>query len=294
MNRNSFKAVFAVCLVLGLASLTFGQQRFKVWAECNRGCDRPSYPKTMHFEYGDGFQIATSTDYPQDGVFITKDSFQTTTEFKFEENSRKYFVNKSTDVRVNPTLNAILLKVYQIGEYCESHNVKGSFSETGRFKVLADLRRHLGLKAPISPRGTKEANGEVGLPTKVQSFLNKNYVGWKLTAIANGCFDRFKHDIIIGDFDGNRRDDYAVKFIHNQKGYIIAFLDRGASYEHHLLVNTSARDVLNKGLSMERKGERIENRDGTAYRLLNDALNIGTCESHGCLYIYRNGSFNCG
>lgn len=155
MKSNSFKALFATCLVLGLASLTFGQQRFKVWAECNRGCDRPDYPKTIHFQYDRNFHITTSTDYSNDGVFVTKDSFQTMTEYRFEENSKKYFVSKSTNARVNPTLNAILLRVYELGDYCETNNIKGQFSETGRFKALADLRKHLGIIAPISPRGPK-------------------------------------------------------------------------------------------------------------------------------------------
>ncbi len=159
MKRTFFRALFAICFVLGLASLTFGQQRFKVWAECNRGCDRPSYPKTIHFQYDRNFHITTSTDYPQDGVFITKDSFQTTMEYKFEENARNYFVNKSTGRRVDPKLNAILLKVYKLGEYCESNNTKGSFSETGRFAALAELRQHLGLAAPVRPRaGLKRTN----------------------------------------------------------------------------------------------------------------------------------------
>jgi hypothetical protein len=153
MKGIFFRALFAICLVLGLASLIFGQQRFKVWAECNSGCDRPSFPQTIHFQYDRNFHISTSTDYPQNGVFITKNSFQTTTEYTFEENSRNYFVNKSTGRRVDPALNTILLKVYKLGEYCESKNIKGSFSETGRFAALAELRQHLGLAVPVRPRG---------------------------------------------------------------------------------------------------------------------------------------------
>jgi len=148
MNRNSFKALFATCFVLGFASLTFGQQKFKVWSECASGCDRPSHPTSVHFDYSGGFQISVELYYP-DGVTITKDNFRTTTEFDLYH---KNFVNKKTGRPVDSALNSLLLQVYDLGGYCDKNNVKGGFSETGRFRALAELRAHLGGES-LLPRG---------------------------------------------------------------------------------------------------------------------------------------------
>lgn len=151
MNINSFKALFAISFVLGLASLTFGQQRFKVWSECASGCDRPSHPTSVHFDYSGGFHISVELDYP-DGVTITKDNFRTRTEFDLYQKPTKYFVNKQTGKRVDSALNSLLLQVYNLGGYCDNNNLKGGFPETGRFKVLAELRAHLGGESFL-PRG---------------------------------------------------------------------------------------------------------------------------------------------
>ena len=94
MKSNPFKLLFVVCLIFGSVTLTFGQKSFKVWAECASGCDRPSFPKVIHFEYSGGLQITVSTSYPA-GIAVTKDNFQTMTEFELNQNPTKYFSNKS-------------------------------------------------------------------------------------------------------------------------------------------------------------------------------------------------------
>jgi hypothetical protein len=152
MNLTPFTFITLNLAVFCSAAICNAQANFKVWPECNYGCDNPSNHVTMHFEYSDGLQIATSQDYPQDGVFVTRNSFQATTQFTLA--SRTVFINKTTNKRVAPALNAILLKVYQLGDYCQTNNVRGTFTETGRFIPLAQLRRNLGLGiTPIAPRG---------------------------------------------------------------------------------------------------------------------------------------------
>ncbi len=94
------------------------------------------------------------------------------------------------------------------------------------------------------------------LPAKVKSYLDKNYLGWKQTSVATDCYSDFSRAIVAGDFDGDKKRDYAVKFIKGRKGYIIAFLERKTNYEAHVLESDSAAGIKNTGLSIARKGEK--------------------------------------
>lgn len=134
------------------------------------------------------------------------------------------------------------------------------------------------------------------LPAGIRGYLNKNYSGWKLTSVAPNCSSEYAQAIVTGDFDGDRKRDYAAKIIRGRKGYFIAFLERGIGYEAHVLFSTSASDIKNFGMTIAEKGEKYsigdieDNRYG---RLPNDAPVLGACESEACPYIYRNGRFSC-
>lgn len=79
------------------------------------------------------------------GISITKDNFSTLSNVFLVQGMGKYFVNRVDEKRVDSNLNSILLKVYKIGEYCIDHNIKGNFSETGKYAPLAELRKYLKL-----------------------------------------------------------------------------------------------------------------------------------------------------
>ncbi len=134
------------------------------------------------------------------------------------------------------------------------------------------------------------------LPLKIRNYLDKAYAGWKLTSIADGCYSEFANSVIVGDFDGDKKRDYVVKFIKGRKGYILAFLERKTNYATHILESLSATEVKNTGLSIAKRGEEYpiggEYPDYKLGRLKNDAPLIGTCESHAYHYVYRNGKFN--
>ena len=132
------------------------------------------------------------------------------------------------------------------------------------------------------------------VPTKIQSYLNKNYSGWRQSATANNCYAEFKRAVVFGDFDGDGRRDYVVKFIHNHKGYILAFVARGIDYRPHILLDTSEGELNITGLTSARKGAKMGNENGRTSRLPNDAPVIGTCESEACPYVYHNSKFSCG
>lgn len=134
------------------------------------------------------------------------------------------------------------------------------------------------------------------LPIKIKNYLDKTYAGWKLTSIADGCYSEFANSVIMGDFDGDKKRDYTVKFVKGNKGYILAFLERKTNYITHMLESMSATEIKNTGLSIAKRGDEYpiggEYPDYKLGRLKNDAPLIGTCESHAYHYVYRNGKFN--
>ncbi len=143
-----------------------------------------------------------------------------------------------------------------------------------------------------------DPNNAQPLPVKIQSYLNKNHPGWKLVSVANGCSSKFKGAFATGDFDGDGKRDYVLKFIRNREGYIVAFLERRSSYEAHVLhENMSTAEIKRTGISVFRKGARVpmgDSEDEDSYRvLMNDAPFDGPCESDaGGVHIYQNGRFN--
>jgi hypothetical protein len=151
--------------------------------------------------------------------------------------------------------------------------------------VLTLLSLHLSIAVPFAQ--------SVAVPTKIQIYLNRTNPGWKQTGTATNCIPKFRQSVVSGDFDGDGRRDYAVKFTQHQKGYIVAFLARGSDYQPYILIDTSAREIRAIGLSIGHKGQRDENEEGRVSVLGNDAPLIGACESDGCYHVYRNGGFHC-
>lgn len=141
------------------------------------------------------------------------------------------------------------------------------------------------------------ASGTYGqaLPKKARTYLSSHYAGWKQTAVAIDCSRDFSRSVIVGDFDGDRKRDYAVKFVKGNKGYIVALLERRNGYDAHVLQSGSARVIKNTGLSIERKGEEYpiggDLPDLVMGHLPNDAPMVGPCASHADYFVYRNGGF---
>jgi hypothetical protein len=134
------------------------------------------------------------------------------------------------------------------------------------------------------------------LPAKISSYLNNNYKGWKLSSETDGCGAEFSKSKVSGDFNGDKKTDYAVKFLRGRKGYIIAFVSNRANYKPIILESGTTRDIKNQGLSIARKGETYgeiinDNFDRVTRRLQNDAPVGGTCESSAYIYVYKNGVF---
>lgn len=95
------------------------------------------------------------------------------------------------------------------------------------------------------------------LPVKIKSYLNKNYKSWVLTK--DKCGDANSKAIVTGNFNGDKKLNYAVKFTRGKKGYIIAFLALNKNYKAFILHNNiSAEEAMYLSLDIWKKGEVFE------------------------------------
>lgn len=143
---------------------------------------------------------------------------------------------------------------------------------------------------------TNQTTSAQTLPAKVTSYLDKTYSGWKLSSVTDGCGAEFSKSKVSGDFNGDKKTDYAVKFLKGRKGYIIAFVSSGSDYKPIVLESGTTQEIKNQGLAIAHKGETYgeiinDNFDRANRRLQNDAPVGGTCESSTYFYIYKNGAF---
>ncbi len=131
------------------------------------------------------------------------------------------------------------------------------------------------------------------LPTKIKSYLNKNYRGWKISPTPSYCGDA--KSIISGDFNGDKKPDYAAKIFKGKKGYIIAFVEQKNDYAPFLLYSMPAAETKETALILYRRGEKYYTELGeesSAIVLKNDALYDSPCESDASvIHIFRNGKF---
>lgn len=268
----------------------------------NRECDGSlCHFQIISFDYGRNSSISVGIG---DSTLSYYFSVQTTNgksskEYIYSDEPNEHFVEKESGQKVDATLNKLLLDVYRLGNYIFENDIatrNKTFSETARFAVLTNLRNHINLATGATKQlKTKAAVFTQTLPVKVKSYLDKNYSGWKQTSIAKLCSSDFSLAVVAGDFDGDKKRDYAVKLIRGRKGYIIAFLERKINYEAHVLISDSAAGIQSIGLSISRKGEEYpvggEYPDYILGKLPNDAPVIGECASHAGFYVYENGSF---
>ena len=129
------------------------------------------------------------------------------------------------------------------------------------------------------------------LPGNIKSYLDRNYRGWKLSPSQYACGPATNNGTIWGDFDGDKRRDYAVKFVRGDRGLFVAFVKRGSGYKPFVLHRSSAKDMNNKAILVWKKGTRFEVGDQNIY-VRHDAPTDLRCESDvGGIHLYRNGRF---
>ena len=131
------------------------------------------------------------------------------------------------------------------------------------------------------------------LPVKIKSYLNKNYSGWKIAPTPSYCGDG--KSIVSGDFNGDKKTDFAAKIFKGKKGYVIAFLAQANDYKPYLFHSLTAAETKETALILYRKGEKYYTELGeesSAMTLRNDAPYDSPCESDaGGIHLFRNGKF---
>jgi len=133
------------------------------------------------------------------------------------------------------------------------------------------------------------------LPAKVKNYLDKNYSGWKMSGNDRICSET-KRFVATGDFNGDKKTDYAVKFVKGRTGYILAFVFQKTDYKAHVLESAPASEMKSTILDVERKGKKYpiggDFPDSIYGKLPNDAPYTIACQSDAVMfYVYKNGRF---
>jgi hypothetical protein len=126
------------------------------------------------------------------------------------------------------------------------------------------------------------------LPDQILRYLDSNFRGWKL---AGECYEKASENkrLLVGDFDGNRKSDYAVKFARRKQGFLMVFLSHGNGFKPYFLHIYSAEDARLSDLMLIEKDEGYP--EGTP-RLKFDSPADFRCESDvGGVHTFRNGKF---
>ncbi len=142
-----------------------------------------------------------------------------------------------------------------------------------------------------------------GLPAAIRAELNKLYPGWRFAEVGPALrpLPRGRAvDWISGDFNGDRRPDYAVQIVRPgpevNSQMVLVFLARGRGYAHF----TALAFLRNREtyLGRARRGERrpdlqTDPSGGSQFVLRTDAIDIiyGGQAGHTCLY--EHGEFRC-
>lgn len=143
------------------------------------------------------------------------------------------------------------------------------------------------------------------IPASTTAMLNQRFPGWKFAEVSREVQQFFKDEmkgaspvVITGDFDGDRRLDYAALitrgFVFNSQGqslgprhYLVVFLRRTRSYKMHVI-----RDPNGEYIFLAKKGTRDYNYNRQKeITYANDAILTGIFEKAGSSYIYKNGRF---
>jgi hypothetical protein len=133
------------------------------------------------------------------------------------------------------------------------------------------------------------------LPAKIKLNLDSSYPGWKFAATAANCSPDNRNTIVSGDFNGDKKIDYAVKIFIAENGFIIAFVGHGIEYVPYVLHSMTAAETKNTAMFRYKKGEKyyLETGDeNSAIPLETDTLSDSPCESDASdIHPFREGVF---
>jgi hypothetical protein len=143
------------------------------------------------------------------------------------------------------------------------------------------------------------------LPASTLLTLNRRFPGWEFADVSLEVRKFVKEELkaaspvmISGDFDGDRRHDYAVLirrgYEFNSQGqaigprhYLVIFLRRNTGYKMYVIKDPSGEYLIlaKKGTSDYNYNEQKE------ITYANDAILTGIFEKGGMSYVYKKGRF---
>jgi hypothetical protein len=140
----------------------------------------------------------------------------------------------------------------------------------------------------------------IGIPNAIKIRLDRNYPGWEMGVVSSEVDKFFKENkfkflpvLVSGDFDGDGRNDYAIKINFKGKWHAIVFLARGGDYKEYVLMEGGNVPGLDVYLSIYEKGEKGFNfENGKYFFFENDAIEVGFYEKGSITYTYKNGNFD--
>lgn len=136
------------------------------------------------------------------------------------------------------------------------------------------------------------------VPPAVRASLDKEYRGRRLVQVSQevkACFARervgFSPNLLVGDFNGDGKKDYALLREHRHRLVVLVFVNSGRSFTRHTL-ETLTRGEAPIYLWLFRKGEEdydYEARKEFTYRT--DAIGVMLYEKGGVSFVYERGGF---
>ena len=162
--------------------------------------------------------------------------------------------------------------------------------------------------AAVALVGSLGAQTMSPVPPAVRSALDRMHPGWRIGAVGDDVRSTVgsqlgpSPNVVVGDFDGNSRQDVAVlieyrnvdepdkAFTHYVE--IIAFLDKGHAYESIRLEDRTPGPDPGRYLTLQKRGEQGFDFEGNKrFRYPHDSIGVWFFEKAGGTYIYDKGRF---
>ena len=132
----------------------------------------------------------------------------------------------------------------------------------------------------------------IKLPFECKKILDKKFPGWKFGKIPKDVSEYhkkmkfpFEPYLIKGDWNGDKKVDYAILIEHRRKTKTIAFIRLQTKYKHYNLEGGDYIQVFKKGI----KDYDYTSQKDFTYK--NDSIFVGLGECCGSSFIWRKGKF---
>jgi len=134
-----------------------------------------------------------------------------------------------------------------------------------------------------------------GPPAKVKNYLDRNYPQWQISGSFVVDSPVREKRIVTGDFNGDKKTDYAVVLSKGERIYAIALLGTRNSFT---AVNLAAqKNGWIAGIGLAAKGQRVflsESGDGSSgkyFVLKHDAISLYDGEGMSQVFYWQGGRF---